>query len=833
MISLPSSEYTIAWICALAVEMTAARAMLDDEHEKPTDQDPSDDNNYCLGRIASYNIVITCLPAGVYGVTSAAVVGTQMRQTFKCLKYGLMVGIGGGAPHKDCDLRLGDVVVSKPGRGSGGVIQFDFGKEYGNGLFERGGSLNQPPEELLKALTYLETEHFMRGNRIPELLHSAYAQYPKLLPTFSYQGQENDLLFDSEYKHYGSATTCEQCDGSRLVQRSPRLENTPQVFQGLIASGNQVMKHGSTRERLRKELGVICFEMEAAGLMNILPCLVIRGICDYSDSHKNKRWQPYAAITAAAFASELIQALPSQYRQQVATRLEMPLNTADWEDGLELSLDWLEPAQAFHMLNTVPREIYTPTLQVDCEDPNLFWVLKNVDYYHWRKPNSRFSVLCLSATDLINLDTIVSCIQQEYANDHKKSLILGLSENDLSNTYSFERTIVQVALSVVLESLTIEEARLALLRFLRWVLDNLSTKDREWLSKQRYPSKSRDSFKQLVHGLLGLESARRCAALMSTLMHLDLNLLIVIRNKRNWDKALLNLVAKLHDELRTFGEGSSQLKILFSGATNSVLQSDWGLVHLLHIQHDLERQSCLSALFFNNTRYAKITGHHADSLEWLWTHAQYLEWSTSTTSRLLYLEGKPGSGKSTITKYLTEHLESKLELKDAPIIADFFYSDRDGDSERNHRNMLQGLLWHILNQDSTLFYHFQSEFRSARADSVAATTSWDLVRLQRILLSIAGHPIQKDIYLILDALDESEDRHRRDVVRFLLTLCDRAGLCVFKVFLASRPMTDVRHNVRRMGNLNIIKMQEETEHAIRKFALSFLGPELKFSGKLL
>ena len=46
--------------------------------------------------------------------------------------------------------------------------------------------------------------------------------------------------------------------------------------------------------------------MEAAGLMDNFPCLVIRGICDYSDAHKNKKWQPYAAATAAAYAKELL-----------------------------------------------------------------------------------------------------------------------------------------------------------------------------------------------------------------------------------------------------------------------------------------------------------------------------------------------------------------------------------------------------------------------------------------------------------------------------------------------------------------------------------------------
>ena len=65
--------------------------------------------------------------------------------------------------------------------------------------------------------------------------------------------------------------------------------------------------------------GVLCFEMEAAGLMNNFPCLVIRGISDYSDSHKNDGWQRYAAATAAAFAKELLNHLPAARVTQTQT----------------------------------------------------------------------------------------------------------------------------------------------------------------------------------------------------------------------------------------------------------------------------------------------------------------------------------------------------------------------------------------------------------------------------------------------------------------------------------------------------------------------------------
>ena len=64
--------------------------------------------------------------------------------------------------------------------------------------------------------------------------------------------------------------------------------------------GDTVMKSGSHRDEIAKRDGIIAFEMEGAGVWDYFPSIVIKGVCDYADSHKNKQWQPYAAATAAA-----------------------------------------------------------------------------------------------------------------------------------------------------------------------------------------------------------------------------------------------------------------------------------------------------------------------------------------------------------------------------------------------------------------------------------------------------------------------------------------------------------------------------------------------------
>ena len=106
-------KYTVGWICALPIEMAVAVGMLDERHES-LPQDKHDHNNYTLGRVGQHNVAIACLPAGVTGVTSAARVASQMLSTFSALRFGLMVGVGGGVPSRERDVRLGDIAVGLP-----------------------------------------------------------------------------------------------------------------------------------------------------------------------------------------------------------------------------------------------------------------------------------------------------------------------------------------------------------------------------------------------------------------------------------------------------------------------------------------------------------------------------------------------------------------------------------------------------------------------------------------------------------------------------------------------------------------------------------------------
>lgn len=300
-------DYTVAWVCALPLEMTAAKLMLDKVH--PSLSQPKTDHNvYTLGSVSGHNVVVACLPSGVYGTTSAAIVLAHMLQTFSSLQFGLMVGIGGGVPSKKADIRLGDVVISMPTPTSGSVIQYDYGKMLRDGCFQHTGSLNKPPQYLLTAISQLRSDYMVKDTLIEKNISDILQKHQNIREKFS--RPDKDWLFKSSYDHESKNVDCSACDQTQLEVRVRRDSNNPVIHYGLIASGNQVMKDAKRRDIIAQDMDILCFEMEAAGLMDQLPCLVIRGICDYCDSHKHKQWQGYAALTAAAYTKALLEIVP-------------------------------------------------------------------------------------------------------------------------------------------------------------------------------------------------------------------------------------------------------------------------------------------------------------------------------------------------------------------------------------------------------------------------------------------------------------------------------------------------------------------------------------------
>ncbi|KIW89862.1 uncharacterized protein Z519_09291 [Cladophialophora bantiana CBS 173.52] len=173
-------DYTAGWICAISTEYVAAQAFLDEKHDGPEFVSTNDNNDYTLGRVGKHNVVIAACPDGEYGTQSAATVARDMVHSFPNVRIGLLIGIAGGVPSQKNDIRLGDIVVSAPRDGKGGVFQSDFGKERQNQEFQTTGLLNQPPPILRTVVAGLRAQYESDGHRLKETIDTTLENKPRL-----------------------------------------------------------------------------------------------------------------------------------------------------------------------------------------------------------------------------------------------------------------------------------------------------------------------------------------------------------------------------------------------------------------------------------------------------------------------------------------------------------------------------------------------------------------------------------------------------------------------------------------------------------------------------
>ncbi|KAK3942551.1 hypothetical protein QBC46DRAFT_426439 [Diplogelasinospora grovesii] len=383
-------HYTIGWICALSTERVAAEVFLDERHDGPKSISPNDNNDYTLGRIGKHNVVIAVLPDGEYGTSSSASVARDMLHSFRNIRIGLMVGIGGGAPSSKHDIRLGDIVVSAPRDGKGGVVQYDFGKTVQGQGFQPTGFLNQPPSVLRTAVSGLRAHYESEGHKLNESVNHILEKKPRLQKKYKRPDPDTDRLYQSGVIHVRNdgASCAAFCgdDASKLIARPERTEHddNPAIHYGLIASGNQLMKDAVIRDKLVEERGMLCFEMEAAGLMNHFPCLVIRGVCDYSDSHKNKQWQGYAAMVAAAYAKDLlVRIAPNRVVDENLRIIDLLSSVQENVSTIRAKLDRKEDTEILDWLTHIDYGLQQSDYRDKREQGTGQWLLESREFQEW------------------------------------------------------------------------------------------------------------------------------------------------------------------------------------------------------------------------------------------------------------------------------------------------------------------------------------------------------------------------------------------------------------------------------------------------------------------
>ncbi|KAK6835598.1 hypothetical protein RU639_002351 [Aspergillus parasiticus] len=293
---------TLAIFCALSYEVVAVKYSLDEEFRCRSMGAGPQKYIYSFRRIRSHSLVIA-RPSQI-GTVNAAQCAANVSQQFPNVPFALVVGIGAGIPNPFTrDIRLGDIAVGIPQDNHPRVVQYDFGKCEGNGFVLK-VPLNKPPSILISADRSLEEDEMMDRNPLRRILRNIAKK-----PGFK-RPDTGDNLFKGDFNHIEKGSDCTECLASgtaKLVLCDIRYRKDPVVPRGLILSGNGVIKNPQDRQRLCREYSnEICFEMQAAGIADEVPCLVVRGICNYADTHKQDGWHYFAAAAAASYCKAVL-----------------------------------------------------------------------------------------------------------------------------------------------------------------------------------------------------------------------------------------------------------------------------------------------------------------------------------------------------------------------------------------------------------------------------------------------------------------------------------------------------------------------------------------------
>ncbi|KAI5460912.1 hypothetical protein BGZ63DRAFT_388024 [Mariannaea sp. PMI_226] len=351
-------DFEVAIICALPLEYDAVSLLFDefwDGNGATSRRAMGNDKTYTTGRIGQHIVVLLLLPG--MGKVHAASAAATLRSSYIGLRLALLVGICGGVPYVGIEeVILGDVIISSD------VVQYDFGRQYPDRFVRKDtirDNLSKPSKDIRNLLAIFQSDHGreqlqQRTTAILKQLQAKAIQ-KKRRTDYSYPGVAEDKLFEASYrhKHHVSPTcvcrnchdradrVCDEaldsfcndlsCDERQLILRE-RLaskrqvreneddQQNPMIHVGSIASGDKVMKSGEDRDALATEKNVIAFEMEGAGVWEEIPCIVVKGVCDYADSHKNKKWQAFAAATAASTSKAILERFSQASRIPKPTR---------------------------------------------------------------------------------------------------------------------------------------------------------------------------------------------------------------------------------------------------------------------------------------------------------------------------------------------------------------------------------------------------------------------------------------------------------------------------------------------------------------------------------
>jgi len=349
------------------------------------------------------------------------------------------------------------------------------------------------------------------------------------------------------------------------------------------------------------------------------------------------------------------------------------------EKALGHAIDNVNPDGFLRKLSAVDQNVHKSGIPPS-EEHKFNWIFKNIDFKQWKSGGNN-QVLWLSGPPACRIHLAAThIVDMTKADLGPQSTLLYIFCRTVRSNATF---FVHVLLHQLLSNSQPLKKKALIIVFLSTLL-NAVIRRKEALDPKLWENSERRQLENLLDVTL---SSEHLDALAAVLKIEALGLLLIIDELDDggpkFTRELCAFISQLQGRVKVLftSRPQEEIKVLLEGVTSIEYDKERrGLVITCSLFYaNLTNAECLNTLRFANTRYHKISEGHVGSLQWLWTHEQYQKWTDSDHSSLLYIQGKPGSGKSTLVKYFKENLLTMVPSASTAIIACFFYTFREGE----------------------------------------------------------------------------------------------------------------------------------------------------------
>ena len=338
-----------------------------------------------------------------------------------------------------------------------------------------------------------------------------------------------------------------------------------------------------------------------------------------------------------------------------------------------------------------------------------------------------------------------------------------------------------------------------------------------------------EKYQDILHTGVLVHMSREQAAFIleqqETSGRLENTLRIFIQRFADDYTLISDLIRKEEDQTRTVILSSSkQVRDHLDGRLDSLRLDDASKVR---------RKRLLNSLKFPemNTRRNNIEEVHPGTFMFaLEDQSQHLNpWDSLPeflrgNGKLYWIQGKPGSGKSTLMKLINEDERTRAALgrwrpeREVLRLSFFFWLASANSLQRSSKGLWCSLLYQLLSQDARLIDQLQD--RECELDQKDSVGDWSSKELSRTFLT-ASELRSSPIFVLLDGLDEFDQQEGAvEIVKHIRTLSSVPEL---KLLVSSRPEFEIMRELKiAYPAMHQMKLQDLTRKDITRYVEDFL-----------